>query len=146
VTILVGVVHTSPSITTLTRQVRDILEVATVIRDQTKLPLIMVGDFYAEKCKRLWAGLQAGREWTLVAPTKVTNYKKKSQGQIADIIVTSKDVQTMDYSTFTVAKNMPHALEEHDEEANTEKELKKWLEVDIDHVPVISTLILRETY
>ena len=142
--VVVGIIHTSPSTAavgaTVKAQVEEHLAAAGEINDEDKVPVLLAGDWYAQKYKILWKYLQDNETWNLVAPDKVTNFKEKegSKGQTADHFVVSKDVEGIG-RTLTISPDFPHALEEHDEDKNTEKALSRWLSKQVDHAPVLSS-------
>jgi hypothetical protein len=136
--IQIGVVHTSPSFSKIQLpvhvQVAAHIKAAKNIHEAFKLPMILAGDWYANKNKTLWKSVNEDKDLIIDAPEKRTNFKENSEGQIADHFFSTNECTLIDLKT--ISPKQPYALEKHKEEKNTEEKLSEWLDIDVDHCPV----------
>ena len=78
-----------------------------------------------------------------MANFKVVDKKKGTiGGQTADHHVVSDQFSTP-YPPLAISSKPMHALDQHDEGKNTNEELQKLLEIDVDHAPMLAILELR---
>ena len=134
-------VHTSPSISTIKRQVEDIEQSGNALRDQGHT-VAWGGDHYMQRSARsVWNRLQETEDqpegWHIAAPPNQTNFPGKGVGQTADHFVT--DPHRMNVSSVTALpppSEKRRALEDHVGQEVEDSELEKWRDLDIDHAPV----------
>lgn len=151
-------VHTSPSISTIKKQVELIMEAANVLRETHDI-VVIGGDFYMQKrAATLFNDYQQGEGgWQIVAPSNDTNYPPqwpKKEGGIADHFIKQQHLQTVGVVAIPPPQRLEELLKVQMESQNEEsiyklhiedRDLAQWRAYGIDHAVIHVVLrILRE--
>jgi len=134
VEVLVAVVHTSPTLRktttkgfktsakriTTAQQSKDIVELARRLLKSTGLPIVIAGDFYADKkksknAKSYLEELANDNDFVPILPPTLTNFPGKGKGQVADHFIVSKAHWSLSDQKFAWTI-MPPEFDEEDEE------------------------------
>ncbi len=141
-------VHTSPSISTITRQAAQIrAQHEALARDNPAT--LSAGDWYLQSgAKRTWSSFQRSDTLSLDEPGVQTNFPGKGTGQTADHFVSTRAgltpgiVRALPRPTLrSQRENL--APEDYLREQAPVEELERWTDVGIDHAPVYASYDLR---
>ncbi|WP_224242981.1 hypothetical protein [Hyalangium gracile] len=131
-------VHTSPSITTINKQVKDIRESVEVLKELGHSTLAS-GDWYAQRgAKTQWKQLEQSEDWNLAAPEQSTSFPGgRKKGQTADhFLLDNAAFDTHSATAIPPPSDDFSALEDHLTQDVSEAQLKEWVDRKIDHAPV----------
>ncbi|MFO0614287.1 MAG: hypothetical protein U0414_16990 [Polyangiaceae bacterium] len=129
-------VHTSPSISTITEQVKQIRKTMDGLRGDGH-NVVAAGDWYMqESAKTQWKELESSKDWSLAAPAQRTNFPSKGEGQVADMFVVDREKFQSPRAT-PIAPPQPGASMEDIVAPKTDAELREWTKRGIDHAPVL---------
>lgn len=137
-------VHTSPSISTIPRQVAQIIGQHEVLADDNPAT-VSAGDMYAEKsAPTAWSNLQQSDTLSLDEPGVQTNFPSKGQGQTADHFISTRSGLQPEIVRALPRPSLPSqsdnlSLEDYLETQAPESELEEWTQVGIDHAPVYAS-------
>ncbi|MBM7116703.1 hypothetical protein [Archangium primigenium] len=132
-------VHTSPSISTISKQVEHIRKSAEVLKEKGHSTMAS-GDWYAERGAKIqWAELEQSEDWNLAAPEQNTSFPGKGKlGQTADHFLLDNHAFTANSAHAIPPPNDDYtSLEDHLTKDVSADQLEKWRDINIDHAPVL---------
>lgn len=130
-------VHTSPSLSTIPKQLKEIMEQSYGLRSPSR-SVIIGGDHYMQRrSRRMWKRLKTGQDptWSLVAPNTDTNFPAKGRGQIADHFLVEKQ-RVRAHSIVALPPPTPRNLPNYGRKPSSNARLRTWTDSNIDHSPV----------